>query len=157
MMRKFCNKAIILLVAAVLGGSILAGCNAQEQGEPLPEEPVQAVTAGENTEEGTAGGTAAAETAAGTAEEYAPNREYDKYALVDYTIEDIMAQFTATVSAKEDGSEYELHCMVEGAEQLLVLDGDLNIVSDQTGDIANDAPAIVQKAIDEDKWTVIEK
>jgi hypothetical protein len=108
-------------------------------------------------EDGTAGGTAAAGTAAGTAEEYAPNREYDKYALVDYTIEDIMAQFTATVSAKEDGSEYELHCMVEGAEQLLVLDGDLNIMSDLTGDIANDAPAIVQKAIDEDKWTVIEK
>ena len=36
-------------------------------------------------------------------------------------------------------------------------DTDLNIVSDQTGDIANDAPAIVQKAIDEDKWIVIEK
>ena len=154
MIRKFGNKAIILFVATILGGSILVGCKEQEQGEAMPEEPVQAVTAGED---GTVGGTAATETAAGTAEEYAPNREYDKYALVDYTIEDIMAQFTATVSAKEDGSEYELHCMVEGAEQLLVLDGDLNIVSDQTGDIANDAPAIVQKAIDEDKWTVIEK
>ena len=34
---------------------------------------------------------------------------------------------------------------------------DLDILSDQTGDIANDAPAIVQKAIDEDNWTVIEK
>ena len=154
MIRKFRNKAIILLMAAALGGAVLTGCNAQGQNDALPEEPVQAVTA---EEDGTAGGTAAAGTAAGTAEEYAPNREYDKYALVDYTIEDIMAQFTATVSAKEDGSEYELHCMVEGAEQLLVLDGDLNIVSDQTGDIANDAPAIVQKAIDEDKWTVIEK
>ena len=155
MIRKFGNKVIILVVAAILSGSVLTGCKSQEQSGSLPEEPVQAVTAGED---GTAGGTAAAETAAaGTAEEYAPNREYDKYALVDYTIEDIMAQFTATVSAKEDGSEYELHCMVEGAEQLLVLDGDLNIVSDQTGDIANDAPAIVQKAIDEDKWTVIEK
>ena len=152
MIRKFGNKAIILLMATALGGAVLAGCNAQEQSGALPEEPVQAVTEGKDTEDGTAGGTAA-----GTAEEYAPNREYDKYALVDYTIEDIMAQFTATVSAKEDGSEYELHCMVEGAEQLLVLDGDLNIVSDQTGDIANDAPAIVQKAIDEDKWTVIEK
>ena len=155
MIRKFGNKVIILVVAAILSGSVLTGCKSQEQSGSLPEEPVQAVTAGED---GTAGGTAAAETAAaGTAEEYAPNREYDKYALVDYTIEDIMAQFTATVSAKEDGSEYELHCMVEGAEQLLVLDGDLNIVSDQTGDIANDAPAIVQKAVDEDKWTVIEK
>ena len=155
MIRKFGNKVIILVVAAILSGSVLTGCKSQEQSGSLPEEPVQAVTAGED---GTAGGTAAAETAAaGTPEEYAPNREYDKYALVDYTIEDIMAQFTATVSAKEDGSEYELHCMVEGAEQLLVLDGDLNIVSDQTGDIANDAPAIVQKAVDEDKWTVIEK
>ena len=154
MIRKFRNKVIILLLAAALGGAVLTGCNAQGQNDALPEEPVQAVTAGED---GTAGETAAAGTVAGTAEEYAPNREYDKYALVDYTIEDIMAQFTATVSAKEDGSEYELHCMVEGAEQLLVLDGDLNIVSDQTGDIANDAPAIVQKAIDEDKWTVIEK
>ena len=155
MIRKFRNRAVILLVAAVLGGAVLTGCNAQGQDDTLPEEPAQAVTAGED---GTAGGTVAAGTEdTGTAEEYAPNKAYDKYALVDYTIEDIMAQFTATVSAKEDGSEYELHCMVEGAEQLLVLDGDLNIVSDLTGDIANDAPAIVQKAIDEDNWTGIEK
>ena len=34
---------------------------------------------------------------------------------------------------------------------------DLNIVSGRAGYIANDAPAIVQKAVDEDKWTVIEK
>lgn len=91
------------------------------------------------------------------AAEFEPNTEYDRYALVDYTVEDIEAHFVATVSAREDGSEYELHCNMDGEEQILVLDKDLNIVSDLTGNMSYDAPLIVQKAIDADEWVQIDQ
>ena len=88
--------------------------------------------------------------------EYEPNQEYDKFAKVEYVVDDIGAEFTATVSAKEDGSQYEVHCVLEGVEQVVVLDKDLEITSNLTGDLVYDAPLIVQQAIDEDTWTKIE-
>ena len=90
-------------------------------------------------------------------EVYDPDEQYYKYVLVDYSIDDIGAEFTATVSAKEDNSEYEVHCMLENVEQVVVLDGDLKILSDLTGDMEYDAPLIVQKAIEQDDWQTIDK
>ena len=89
--------------------------------------------------------------------EFDPNAQYDKYALVDYFVEDIAAEFVATVSAKEDGSEYEVHCSIDGEEQVVTLDKDLHIISDQTGNMAFDAPIIVQNAVDAGNWTSINK
>ena len=89
--------------------------------------------------------------------EFSPNAEYDKYTLVYYIVEDIDARFTATVSAMEDGSRYEVHCSIDGEEQIVTLDKDHKVTDDKTGNMSYDAPLIVQKAIDADNWTKIEK
>ena len=89
--------------------------------------------------------------------EFEPNTEYDKYTLVYYIVEDIDARFTATVSAMDDGSEYEVRCSVDGEEQTVTLDKDLQITEDKTGNMSYDAPIIVQKAIDADNWTKVEE
>lgn len=88
--------------------------------------------------------------------EFDPNPQYDKYALVDYYVEDIASEFVATVSAKEDGSEYEVHCSIDGEEQVVTMDKDLHIISDQTGNMAYDAPIVVQNAIDANNWIKID-
>ncbi len=87
--------------------------------------------------------------------EFEPNKEYDKYTLVDYTIEDIDAQFVATVSAMDDGSKYEVHCNFYGDEQIFVADKDLKQLEDKTGFMATDGPIIIQNAIDADNWATI--
>ena len=178
MMKKIARKAALIIVSATILTS-LSGCGnsgAQSSGtqsttqkaETNAEEVTAETPAGESnaaTEPGAAADTATAETTETAAEteptdvtaEFEPNPEYDKYALVPYVVEDIDAHFVATISAKEDGSEYELHCNLDGEEQLIVLDGKLNIVSDKTGNMAYDAPIVVQKAIDANNWTEIEK
>ena len=88
--------------------------------------------------------------------EYSPNKEYDRYTQVYYIVEDIDARFTATVSAMDDGSKYEVHCSIDGEEQIVTLDKDLKVTDDKTGKMSYDAPIIVQKAIDADNWTKIE-
>lgn len=169
------NKFVSLILVCVVLAAMLSGCGDQKK-EEAPEKAANVEEA--NVEETNAGeteeaaenesvpveaGNAESEEAANEVEpsemtaEYEPNTEYDRFALVDYTIEDIEAQFIATVSAREDGSEYELHCNMDGEEQVIVLDKDLNIVSDLTGNMAYDAPLVVQKAIDEDGWVKIEK
>lgn len=153
---------IIMIVIAIMGFS---GCSsAGSKTEKKTEETVtqkEAVAAGtdisarESIQTAEEAGTAAAP---GIIEkEYQPNPDYDRYAKVDYLIEDIGAEFTATVSKKADDSEYEVHCMVDNVEQLVVLDKDLAVVSDKTGELGYDAPLIVQKAIDADKWADITK
>ena len=86
---------------------------------------------------------------------YDPNPAYDRYALVEYVIDDIGAEFTATVSAKDDGSEYEVHCTLGKAEQIVILDEDFNITYDRTGSMGDDAPLIVQAAVQENNWREI--
>lgn len=89
--------------------------------------------------------------------EFELNFKYDRFALVDYTVEDIEAHFGATVSAREDGAQYELHHNMDGEEQALVLDGDFNIISNLTGNMTYDAPIVIQKAIDTDEWAQSDK
>lgn len=83
---------------------------------------------------------------------YDPNPSYDKYALVEYVIEDIGAEFTATVSAKIDGSEYEVRCTLGRVQQIVILDEEYNVTYDRTGSMGDDAPLIVQKAVSESEW-----
>ena len=139
-----------------------AGTNEPEPAastEPAAEPAASAEPAAEPATEPAGEGDDAGSTAKAATElvaEFAPNSDYDKYALVDYEVEDIAAQFVATVSAKADGSAYELHCNMDGEEQVIVLDKDLNIVSDLTGSMAYDAPLVVKKAIDAGIWNNIE-
>lgn len=86
---------------------------------------------------------------------YDPNPDYDKYALVEYAIEDIGAEFTATVSAEDDDSEFEVHCTLGRTEQVVILDADCSVVYDQTGEMGSDAALIVQQALEENNWSRI--
>ncbi len=153
------RKYVLMVLTCLLLAAAFSGCGNQNKEEANTKEPAE-VSENESepaeTEAAVGEGENEAETGELTAE-FEPNTEYDRYALVDYTVEDIEAHFVATVSAREDGSEYELHCNMDGEEQLLVLDKDLNIVSDLTGNMAYDAPLVVQKAIDAGEWVQIAK
>ena len=108
---------------------------------------------------GSAGG-AAADAATGDVStlgltaEFDPNPEYDVYTLVDYTIEDIGAEFVATVSKKADGSKYEIHCNFYGDEQLSVLENG-KVTEDKTGFMETDTPKIVEAAEAQNVWSAI--
>ena len=160
-----------MLLTGIVTSLILCGCgNSKDAEESKSTQGGQeTVAAEEETKPAVTGnitsGEASPEPAAiGASDETAPvpdlfeaNPAYDKYATVDYMVEDIGAEFTATVSAKEDGSEYEVHCNLEGAEQIVVLDKDYNIVSDKTGNMSYDAPLVVKKAVEENKWEMISR
>lgn len=143
--------ALVAVLSAGCGGSKQADANAAQQTQQ--ETGTDAAAPAATTE-------AAAETAAEASTvpaTFDPNPGYDKYAMVDYMVEDIGAEFTATVSAKEDDSEFEVHCNLDGVEQIVVLDKDHKIVSDKTGNMSYDAPLVVEKAIEEGNWTEISK
>jgi len=161
-----------LLLVLIVGITLICGCgnggaqpaeNEKKEESEVPQETPPAEPAGQ-TDAAASAGTAAAGTEIAPQEEpgelvaeFEPNTDYDKYALVYYIVEDIDARFVATVSAKDDGSEYEVHCSVDGEEQVVTVDKDLSVVSDKTGNLSYDAPLIAKKAIDADKWIEIEK
>ena len=163
-MKKEINRKTLVAAALAVGMSItlLSACsNTGTNSEGNTEETLvqeAAETEGSNAaskeqvQAADMAGTSAAAAPGILEEQYQPNPDYDKYAMVDYLVEDIGAQFTATVSKKADDSEYEVHCMLDNVEQIVVLDKDHVIISDKTGSLEYDAPLIVQKAIDEDKW-----
>ena len=90
--------------------------------------------------------------------QFEPNKDYDKYTVVEYTIEDIQADLVCTVSAKEDNSEFYLECNFYGDDQMTrtTYDGkEFKVEEDKTGFMAGDTPAILQKAIDQNVWVAI--
>ncbi len=159
------KKKVVATIVTLMMAASLAACGSSSSTTTATSTAAASSSAAaeETTEEATseAAEETAAESTAAEADfgdleaEYEPNADYDKYTLVDYTIEDIDAQFIATVSAKEDGSEYEVHCNFYGDEQVAVVDGDGNVISDKTGFMETDAPIIVQNAIDADNWATI--
>ncbi len=91
----------------------------------------------------------------GLTAEYDPNPDYDEYTLVDYTIEDVNAEFVVTVSRMSDKSKYEIHCLFYGDEQVAVLEGD-EVTEDKTGFMETDTPLIVEAAEAQGVWAPIE-
>ena len=90
--------------------------------------------------------------------QFEPNKDYDKYTVVEYTIEDIQADLVCTVSAKEDNSEFYLECNFYGDDQMTrtTYDGkEFKVEEEKTGFMAGDTPAILQKAIDQNVWVAI--
>lgn len=177
MTKKRFKRIYTCLIVLTIVSSAFFGCgntttaasgsdqnaDTQEVQENVADEPGSVETGTEQTqtaetpesESSEAVDNGSAEKIEGLTAEFQPNPEYDKYTLVDYEVEDIAAQFIATVSAKEDGSEYEIHCSLDGEEQIVVLDKDLNIISDKTGAMSYDAPLIVQRAVDANNWISI--
>ena len=92
------------------------------------------------------------------AAEFEPNKDYDKYTVVEYTIEDIQADLVCTVSAKEDNSEFYVECNFYGDDQMTrtTYDGkEFKVEEDKTGFLKGDTPAILEKAIEQDIWVPI--
>ena len=102
-----------------------------------------------------AGAFAATEADLSTEPEFDPNPDYDKWTVVEYTIEDIQADLVCTVSAKEDNSEFYLECNFYGDDQMTrtTYDGsEYTVLEDTTGFMAGDTPAILDIAIEQDLW-----
>ena len=98
---------------------------------------------------------AATEADLSTEPEFDPNPDYDKWTVVEYTIEDIQADLVCTISAKEDNSEFYLECNFYGDDQMTrtTYDGETyETLEDKTGFMAGDTPAILDIAIEQDLW-----
>ena len=91
----------------------------------------------------------------GLTADFDPNPDYDEYTLVDYTIEDANAEFVVTVSRMSDKSQYEIHCLFYGDEQVAVLK-DGKVTEDKTGFMETDTPLIVEAAEAQGVWAPIE-
>ena len=163
-----------LILALVVGIISVCGCgnsgvqpaeDGKKEGTVTSQEPAQGEP-DDQTEVASSAGTSAVGTEIAQQKEeeprelvaeFEPNTDFDKYSLVYYIIEDIDARFVATVSARDDGSEYEVHCRIDGEEEAVTLDKDLSVTSDLTENMSYDAPLIVQKAIDAGDWTETER
>ena len=92
--------------------------------------------------------------------EFEPNKDYDKYTVVEYTIEDIQADLVCTVSTNKDHTEFYLECNFYGDDQMTktTYDGkEYKVEEDKTGFMAGDTPAILDKALEQNIWVPIEK
>ena len=90
-----------------------------------------------------------------TEPEFDPNPDYDKWTVVEYTIEDIQADLVCTISAKEDDSEFYLECNFYGDDQMTrtTWDGsEYTILEDKTGCVQKDTPPILDIAREQNLW-----
>ena len=102
-----------------------------------------------------AGAFAATEADLSTEPEFDPNEDYDKWTVVEYTIEEIQADLVCTISAKEDDSEFYLECNFYGDDQMTrtTWDGsEYTVLEDATGFMKGDTPAILDIAREQDLW-----
>lgn len=129
------KNLLALVLCVVMAGVMVTGCG----GDSLPS---------------------ASEVTFSAEPEYVPNTDYDKFTVIEFTIEDANATFPVTVSSSKDDSEMELHFNFFGDEQLVIVkkSGDtFEVLSDMTGFMTKDSPIICQKAIDENNWAATGK
>ena len=101
---------------------------------------------------------AATEEDLSTEPEFDPNEDYDKWTVVEYTIEDIQADLVCTVSAKADNSEFYLECNFYGDDQMTrtTFDGEnYEVLEDLTGFMKGDTPAVLDIAREQWIWVPI--
>ena len=106
-----------------------------------------------------AGAFAATEADLSTEPEFDPNPDYDKWTVVEYTIEAIQADLVCTVSAKEDNSEFYLECNFYGDDQMTKtsFDGEAyEVLEDLTGFMKGDTPNVLDMALEANLWAPIE-
>ena len=94
-----------------------------------------------------------------TAPEFDPNPDgYDKWTVVEYTIEDIGADLVVTISANEDFTEFYLETNFYVDDQMthFTYDGEnVEILEDKTGFMGGDTPAILDVALEQNIWLPI--
>ena len=134
-----------------------AADEAEEAVEEVAEEAEGAVEEAADEAAEKAGAAAAGVTEADlpTAPEFEPNPDYDKWTVVEYTIEDIQADLVCTVSAKDDFSEFYLETNFYGDDQMTrtTYDGtEYTVEEDKTGFMGGDTPAILDIAQEQDLW-----
>jgi len=151
---KMKKRLLGLMLVGVMSAAMLVGCgsSASEEAQTTQTE----ATADDS----------AADTAVDTsvfddlkdqygADVFDPDTNYDEYAIIEYTIEDAGATFAVTVSKKSDNSEYQIHCMFYGDEQVAVYNGS-EVTEDKTGFMGKDTPLICQAAEDNGVWLPIQ-
>ena len=167
------KRIVAVLMAAALAATFSMAAYAEDAKEDTAEEAVEEEAAEEEADEEEADAEEAdaeeaddAEAAKGVTEadlpaepQFDPNEDYDKWTVVEYTIEDISADLVCTVSVKDDFSEFYLECNFYGDDQMTrsTYDGkEYTIEEDKTGFMGGDTPAILDKAQEQDIWLPIE-
>ena len=145
------KKRIIALLFVAALSAMTVNAWAGENTETEAEETVEEETAVEETAD------EAGEEVVdfGVEPEFEPNEDYDKYTVIEYTIEALNADIVATISAKEDDSEFEILCNFFGEDQKAVVtyDGEnFECIEDKTGFLNGDAPDILKTALEKDLW-----
>ena len=89
--------------------------------------------------------------------QFEPNAEYERYTVFEFTLEALSTDIIVTLCARGE-NEYEILTNFYGDDQDWVgtYDGTaVTTISDKTGFMEGDAPAIIQAGIDADNWVAI--
>lgn len=84
--------------------------------------------------------------------EYDPNPDYDVFTLIAYYIADADTEVIATVSAKEDLSEFCMEYSFYGDDQKCICDAEGNISFDATGFTGRITPGMLAAVLEADLW-----
>lgn len=139
------KRLLSVLMAGVMSAAILTGCGSGSTSQET-ETAVEAVSVDTSVLD-------ALREKYGS-DVFEADANYDEYTIVEYTIESAGATFAATVSRKSDKSEYQVHCMFYGDEQVSVWNGK-EVTEDKTGFMGTDTPLIVEAAEAQGIWVSV--
>lgn len=139
------KRLLSVLMAGVMSAALLTGCGSGSSTQEA-ETAVEAVSVDTSVFD-------ALKEKYGS-DVFEADSNYDEYTIIEYTIESAGATFAATVSRKSDKSEYQVHCMFYGDEQVSVWNGK-EVTEDKTGFMGTDTPLIVEAAEAQGIWVPI--
>lgn len=139
------KRLLSVLMAGVMSAALLTGCGSGSTSQEA-ETAVEAVSVDTSVLD-------ALREKYGS-DVFEADASYDEYTIVEYTIESAGATFAATVSRKSDKSEYQVHCMFYGDEQVSVWNGK-EVTEDKTGFMETDTPLIVEAAEAQGIWVSV--
>ncbi|MCR5396911.1 MAG: hypothetical protein K6E64_05520 [Lachnospiraceae bacterium] len=149
------KRLLGLMMAAVMTAGLLVGCGSSSSDSSSDSASTETTESTESTE-ATADASAFDDLKATYGDDvFEADSNYDEYTIIEYTIEDAGATFAATVSRKSDKSEYHVHCMFYGDEQVVVVK-DGTVTEDKTGFMETDGPLIVEAAEAANTWVAIQ-
>lgn len=142
------------LLAAAMTIAVMAGCgNTGSSTDNSNSDPVM-----EQTEKNQSSETAEVSDFDGLTADYEPNADYDKYAITEYTYEELGETCIVLVSANEDETKFECHFIFFGDEQLAEVSydgGTYNVDYDKTGFVTKEVPVICEQLVKAGKWAQI--
>jgi hypothetical protein len=95
----------------------------------------------------------------GLVADYEPNPDYDKYAITEYTYEDLGETCVVLVCANEEETQFYCHFTFFGDEQIAEVSfdgGSYNVDYDKTGFVSKEVPVICQELVEAGVWAPIE-